>query len=108
MSKISFFPGGYFSKTHNKYVPAVKPVGEYFFEDYLQKVKEGYYLVEVLHYRAGRLDKLKLPGVTPSGTFSFRYSSNLITHSGILVIEFTKYDLFSVFVIQFVTLIHTI
>src|SRR5690625_765807 len=92
MSKISFFPGGYFSKTHNKYVPAVKPVGEYFFEDYLQKVKEGYYQDEVLHYRAGRIDKLKLPGVTPSGTFSYRSSSNLKKHSGILVIDIDKDD----------------
>lgn len=92
MSKISFFPGGYFSKKANKYVPAVKPIGEAFFEDYLQKVKEGYYQDEVLHYRAGRIEKLKLPGVTPSGTFVYRSSNSLKKHSGILVIDIDKDD----------------
>lgn len=90
--KISVFPKGFYSEKFKKIVPSVKPIGEIEFFDYLNHVKNGYYEDEVLNYRAGRIDKSDLPGVTPSGTFTYRSTKNLKDHSGIIVIDIDKDD----------------
>jgi hypothetical protein len=92
MSKISLFPQGYYSKKMKKLVPASKPETDLEFEQYLENIKEGTFQDEVLKYRSGKIEKLKLRGVTASGTFSYRSSKNLIQHSGFICIDIDEKD----------------
>jgi len=92
MSKISLFPEGKVSVKTGKMSPAVIPFTNIDFDDYLEKIKDGEFQDEVLAYRTGKLDKLSLRGVTPSGVFSYRSSKNLTQHSGYIGIDVDKKD----------------
>lgn len=92
MSKISLFPEGKFSTKLEKMVPAVIPFTSIEFDEYLDKIKDGEFQDEVLQYRAGKLEKLKLRGVTASGVFSYRSSNNLTLHSGFLALDLDVKD----------------
>jgi hypothetical protein len=92
MSKISLFPEGKVIQKTGKLSPATIPFTNIDFDDYLQKIKEGEFQDEVLAYRTGKLEKLKLRGVTPSGVFSYRSSNNLIEHSGFIAIDIDSKD----------------
>ena len=45
-----------------------------------------------LKYRIGKLEKIKLRGVTASGVFSYRSSKNLVAHSGFITIDIDEKD----------------
>lgn len=92
MSKISLFPKGYYSKKYEKIVPASKPELSIEFEDYLDAIKDGKFQDEVLKYRAGKIEKNTLRGVTASGEFTYRSSNNLIKHSGFICIDIDEKD----------------
>lgn len=92
MSKISLFPKGKYSDKHKKIVPSSIPFTSISFEDYLQKIKDGEFQDEVLAYRTGKIEKLELRGVTPSGVFSYRSTKNLVQHSGFIGIDVDKKD----------------
>lgn len=92
MSKVSIYPEGKYSKKSDKIVPAVIPYENIDFDDYLEKIRDGYFQDEVLKYRAGKLEKLKLRGVTASGVFSYRSASKIDAHSGFICIDIDKDD----------------
>ena len=91
MSKISLYPEGRINK-EGKLVPAVIPFTNIDFDDYLNKIKDGEFQDEVLAYRTGKIEKLKLRGVTPSGVFSYRSTKNLTEHSGFIAIDIDTKD----------------
>jgi len=92
MSKISLFPEGKWSEKSQKIVPAYIPFTNIDFDSYLNHVKDGEYQDEVLQYRNGKLDKMKLRGVTASGVFSYRQAKNLTLHSGFICIDIDHKD----------------
>jgi len=92
MSKISIFPEGKYSEKHQKIVPAFIPFNNIEFDSYLDQIKDGEYQDEVLAYRNGKFDKLKLRGVTASGVFSYRATKNLTLHSGFICIDIDHKD----------------
>ena len=92
MSKISLFPEGKVSQKTGKLSPSVIPFTNIDFFDYLEKIKDGEFQDEVLQYRTGKIEKLKLRGVTPSGVFSYRNSKNLTQHSGFIGIDIDNKD----------------
>lgn len=92
MSKISLFPKGKYSEKAKKTVPSSIPFTSISFEDYLQKIKDGEFQDEVLAYRTGKVAKLELRGVTPSGVFSYRSAKNIDQHSGFIGIDVDKKD----------------
>lgn len=92
MSKISLFPKGKYSDKAKKIVPSSIPFTSISFEDYLQKIKDGEFQDEVLAYRTGKIKKLELRGVTPSGVFSYRSAKNLEQHSGLIGIDVDEKD----------------
>lgn len=92
MTKISLFPEGKISSKTGKLSPSVTPFTNIDFEDYLQKIKDGDFQDEVLAYRTGKIEKLKLRGVTPSGIFSYRSAKSLIQHSGFIAIDIDTKD----------------
>ena len=59
MSKISLYPEGKVNKD-GKLAPAVSPFTNIEFDEYLIKIKEGEFQDEVLSYRTGKIEKLKL------------------------------------------------
>ena len=91
MSKISLYPEGKPNK-EGKLAPAVIPFTNIEFDEYLDKIKEGEFQDEVLAYRTGKIEKLKLRGVTPSGVFSYRNSKSLVVHSGFIAIDIDTKD----------------
>lgn len=91
MSKISLYPEGKLTKD-GKLAPAVIPFTNIEFDEYLEKIKDGEFQDEVLAYRTGKIEKLKLRGVTPSGVFSYRSSKNLVQHSGFIAIDIDAKD----------------
>ena len=91
MSKISLYPEGKPNK-EGKLAPAVIPFVNIEFDEYIQKIKDGEFQDEVLMYRTGKIEKLKLRGVTPSGVFSYRSSKNLTQHSGFIAIDIDTKD----------------
>ena len=91
MSKISLYPEGKINK-EGKLAPAVIPFTNIEFDEYLIKIKEGEFQDEVLSYRTGKIEKLKLRGVTPNGVFSYRSSKNLTQHSGFIAIDIDTKD----------------
>jgi hypothetical protein len=91
MSKISLYPEGKKNK-EGKLSPAVIPFTNIDFDEYLDKIKEGEFQDEVLSFRTGKLEKLMLRGVTPSGVFSYRNSKSLVSHSGFIAIDIDKKD----------------
>tara|TARA_R110002051_G_scaffold308116_1_gene379545 strand:- start:30210 stop:32477 length:2268 start_codon:yes stop_codon:yes gene_type:complete len=92
MSKISLFPQGEVSKKTGKLSPAAIPFTNIEFDEYLGKIRDGEFQDEVLAYRSGRIEKLKLRGVTSSGVFSYRSAKSLTQHSGFISIDIDKKD----------------
>lgn len=92
MSKISLFPKGKPTKEGNKLAPSFIPFTNLDFDDYLLKIRDGEFQDEVLQYRTGRLEKLLLRGVTPSGVFSYRNAQSLQQHSGFIAIDIDEKD----------------
>jgi hypothetical protein len=92
MSKISLFPEGKVSQKTGKLSPSSVPFTNVEFLDYLNNIKDGEFQDEVLAYRTGKLEKLKLRGVTPSGVFSYRTANNLVQHSGFIAIDIDSKD----------------
>lgn len=79
-----------FLPNNNK--PGVKPKEELAYESYFAYIRDGKWEDVVLDIRAGRKEKVCAPGVTPSGTFSYRSSGNLIQHSGVIALDFDAKD----------------
>jgi predicted P-loop ATPase len=69
-----------------------KPTSTILFDQYLQNVKNGEWQDDVLAYRNGNLEKVKLPCITTSGTFSNRAESGLVEHSGFMCIDLDAKD----------------
>lgn len=92
MSKISLFPEGEISKKTGKLSPSVIPFTNVDFDEYLEQIRDGAYQDEVLEYRTGKREKLKLRGVTPSGIFTYRASKSLAEHSGFISIDIDAKD----------------
>lgn len=90
MSQISFYLPA--KNKEGKAVPGVTPKEAIGFETYLEGIRDGRWEKEVLGYRAGRIEKSKLPGVTPSGTFTYRAAGSLQAHSGIIALDFDEKD----------------
>jgi hypothetical protein len=79
-------------KAGEKYLPGKKATMQLTVDAFLDGVQNGRWEESVLNYRAGRLPKIGLPAATPSGTFSSRGASNLIQHSGVIVLDFDAKD----------------
>lgn len=92
MSKISLFPEGQISKHSGKLSPSSIPFTNIEFDEYLEHVRDGSYQDEVLEYRTGKREKLKLRGVTPSGVFTYRNAKSLLVHSGFISIDIDDKD----------------
>ena len=92
MPKISIFPEGYLSKKTGKLSPATNPSESLEFESYIERVRDGYWQDYVLPIRAGKMEKLKAPGVTASGIFSYRNVKGMVEHSGILAVDIDAKD----------------
>lgn len=75
-----------------KLAPSTTPKANIDFEQYLSDIQHGTWEIEVLGYRKGQIKKLELPGVTPSGTFSYRSAKHLDTHSGFIGIDIDAKD----------------
>ena len=61
-------------------------------EAYFDGIKNGQWQDSVLQYRAGKLEKTKVPGVTASGVFIERSNAKLIQHSGLICIDVDAKD----------------
>jgi hypothetical protein len=92
MSKISLFPQGQVSKKTGKLSPSVIPSENITIDSYFEKVRDGEFQDEVLKYRSGRIEKVKLRGVTASGVFTYRSAKNLTAHSGFICIDLDEKD----------------
>lgn len=88
---ISVFPKGKLGK-ENKIVPATIPEKKILFDDYLEEIRSGTWEYDVLAYRKGQIKKAELPGITPSGVFSYRSSKHLEIHSGFIAIDIDAKD----------------
>jgi hypothetical protein len=55
--------------------------------EYLQRIKDGYWQDEVLHYRASRVEKYTLSAVSVSGSFNQRNKQGLKKHSGFICLD---------------------
>ncbi len=88
---ISIFDKGKPTK-EGKLAPSTTPKANIEFEQYLSDIQHGTWEIEVLGYRKGQIKKLELPGVTPSGTFSYRSAKHLDTHSGFIGIDIDAKD----------------
>ncbi len=60
--------------------------------DYFAGIASGKWQDEVINYRAGKLDKTKVHAVTASGMFNGRKDSEIVEHSGLLVIDIDDKD----------------
>lgn len=88
---ISLFDKGK-PTAEGKLAPSTTPQKNIEFEQYLSDVQNGTWEIEVLGFRKGQIKKLELPGVTPSGTFSYRSAKHLDTHSGFIGIDIDAKD----------------
>lgn len=79
--KVSVFKDAYSTESENITI-----------SDYFKGIIEGKWQDEVLQYRAGKKEKKKITSVTASGFFSGRSDSDLIEHSGLLVIDIDDKD----------------
>ena len=61
-------------------------------EAYFDGIKNGQWQDEVLNYRAGKLEKTKVPAVTASGVFKERKADKIIEHSGFICIDVDAKD----------------
>ena len=92
MPKISIFPEGYVSKKTGKLSPATNPHETVEFETYIDRIRDGYWQDYVLPIRAGKMEKLKAPGVTASGIFTYRNIKGMQEHSGIIAVDIDAKD----------------
>lgn len=92
MSKISLYPQGEISSKTGKLSPAFIPFTNVDIDEFLYQVRDGAYQDEVLEYRTGKREKLKLRGVTPSGVFSYRSAKSITQHSGFICIDIDSKD----------------
>lgn len=60
--------------------------------EYFDGVKNGRWQDEVLNYRIGKLEKINLTCLTPSGVFKIRNISGLMEHSGLICIDVDAKD----------------
>lgn len=90
-SKISLFGDGYIN-SKGDLVPSTKPVEEISFSTYFDFIKNGKWKDKITNVRNGEIEKGFLPGVTGSGTFSYRNTKSLIKHSGVIVIDIDLKD----------------
>lgn len=81
-----------FKTKEGKFSPGVKPEQDLSYDSYFAYIRDGKWEEQVLNYRAGRIEKTAVPGVTPSGTFSYRSTGNLIAHSGVIALDFDHKD----------------
>lgn len=89
--KISVFGEGY-KNSKGDYVPQTKPIENISFDEFLYRVKGGYWEDQVLNVRSGRWKKIQAPYITASGTFDYRNLKGLVNHSGILAIDVDTKD----------------
>ena len=82
MSNVSIFPSAKVPKSERNLS----------IEAYFDGIKNGQWQDAVLQYRAGKLEKTKVPGVTASGVFVERSSSKLVSHSGLICIDVDAKD----------------
>ena len=61
-------------------------------QQFFEGVKNGRWQDDVIDYRAGRLEKKKLPCVTTSGVFNERKKEKLIEHSGLICLDIDAKD----------------
>lgn len=61
-------------------------------EAYLDGIKNGQWQDPVLQYRAGKIEKTRVPGVTASGVFMERSNTKLVSHSGLICIDVDAKD----------------
>lgn len=81
-----------YTNRDGKALPGVKPSEDLAYDSYFTYIREGKWEEEVLNVRAGRREKITVPGVTPSGTFSYRAVGSLIQHSGVIAMDFDAKD----------------
>lgn len=91
MGSVSVFPQGFKSK-EGKMAPAVVPFSNIDFDTYLDQVRDGFWQDEVLQFRAGKIEKLKLKGITASGTFTYRSAKSIVQHSGFIAVDIDVKD----------------
>ena len=76
----------------------VNPVGDFFIDDILVRIKDGKFREKVEQLRSIKDKntyaeaKTNLPSVTFSGTFSKRNNKNLIKHSGLICLDIDNLD----------------
>jgi hypothetical protein len=81
------------SKTREgRFIPGTKPEKDLTYQQYFDAIQDGLWEEVVLNIRAGRQEKISAPGVTPSGTFSYRATGNLLQHSGVIGLDFDAKD----------------
>ena len=80
------------------------PIGEMAFDEYIKAIRDGKWISNVIDWRAFlqsaqasdkqiyQATKAKLPTVSISGTFSYCDSTHLVSHSGIIAIDFDIKD----------------
>lgn len=69
-----------------------KPIRNLSADAYFDCIKNGEWQDEVLSYRSGRLEKVMLKSVTPSGVFRERNSSGIVEHSNLICIDIDEKD----------------
>lgn len=72
--------------------PGTKPDSDLSYESYFAYIRDGHWQDDVLNVRAGRREKASVPGVTPSGKFTYRNKDGLIEHSGVIALDFDAKD----------------
>jgi len=81
-----------YKNREGKDTPGVKPSEDMTYESYLAYIRDGKWGEDVLNVRAGRKEKTAVPGVTPSGAFSYRATGSLVAHSGVIALDFDAKD----------------
>ena len=70
-----------------KNITSTIPLQNFTIQEFIQKIKDGFWNDSVSRYREGTTDKKNIPYVTVSGTFSERKDAGIITHSGLICID---------------------
>jgi len=72
--------------------PGTNPSASLTYDEYFRCIQEGKWEECVLNVRAGRREKPTVPGVTPSGLFTYRNKAGLTEHSGVIGLDFDAKD----------------
>lgn len=70
-----------------KNITSTIPLQNFTIQEFMQKIKGGFWNESVSKYREGKTDKKNIPYCTISGTFSERKDAGLIQHSGLICID---------------------